>query len=230
MKKWFAALLVLQVLALEVRAQLVTVNNFDDIQFWTGSGENRSVLVLQFGASDTPTSIAWGYRWSGSATAASMIFALAGNITGSGMPVPLSGSDTRLSVDGSFFPSFGGYFLNSITYNQTGLPIPWSQSLRTIEDNWRIDGTYPSLYTQSGDGIWNGNPFSAAQVGISDINLSNGGWVAFAQTDGTDPLVFTQPVSAVPEPGSLALMVAGGLLLAFWRSSTLRRTRKKLAE
>jgi hypothetical protein len=230
MKKWFAASLTLLVLAFELKAQLVTVNNFDDIQFWAGSGENRSVLVLQFSASQQPVSIAWGYRWSGSATAALMIFALAGNITGSGMPAPVSGADPRLSVDGSFFPSFGGYFLNSLTYNQTGLPIPWSQSLRTIEDNWFVDETYPSLYTQSGNGIWNGNPFSAAQVGISDINLSNGGWVAFAQTDGTDPLVFNQPVSAVPEPGSLALIAAGGLLLTFWRSSTLRRTRKKLAE
>lgn len=229
MKKWFAALLALLVLALEIRAQLVTVNNFDDIQFWAGSGENRSVLVLQFSANNQPASIAWGYRWGRSATAASMIFALAGNISGSGMPAPTAGSDARMSVDGSFFPSFGGYFLNSITYNQTGLPIPWTQSLRTIEDNWLVDGTYPSLYTRAGNGIWNSDPFSAAQVGISDINLFNGGWIAFAQTDGTDPLVFTQPVSAVPEPTSLVLLATGGLLWAFWRSTALRRTRKKLA-
>jgi hypothetical protein len=211
----FAALIL--AVAPQVRAQFVTVSNFEDVQFWTGSGPNRSVLLMQFGAADAPATVAWGYHWSGSATAASMIFAVAGNITGSGMPSPLAGADARLTVDGTYFASFDGYFLNSITYNQVGLPAPWSQSVRLIEDNWDFDGTYPSLYLQPGNGNWTGNPFAAADVGISGISLTDGGWIGFAQTDGADPYVFSQPVSAVPEPSTLLLLGLGALVLVGWR-------------
>lgn len=227
MNKWTVALLALLGLVVGSHAQLVTVSNFDDVQFWTGTGENRSVLVLQFSASDTPTSIAWGYRWSGSATAASMIFAIAGNLAGTGMPDPVSGADSRLYLDGVYYPSFGGYFLNSITYNQTSLPVPWSQSIRTIEDNWFIDGTYPALYTLGGIGTWTGNAFAPASVGISEVALSNGGWVAFAQTDGLDPFTFTQPVSAVPEPTGIVLLVVGGLFFTARRLVEHRRASSK---
>jgi hypothetical protein len=211
----FAALIL--AVAPQVRAQFVTVSNFEDVQFWTGSGPNRSVLLMQFGATDAPSTVAWGYRWSGSATAASMIFAVAGNITGSGMPSPLAGADARLTVEGTYFASFDGYFLSSITYNQVGLPAPWSQSVRLIEDNWDFDETYPSLYLRPGNGNWNGNPFAAADVGISGIGLTDGGWIGFAQTDGADPYVFSQPVSAVPEPSALLLLALSALVVVGWR-------------
>lgn len=232
MKKWIVAFILLLSFVAESPAQLVTVNNFDDVQFWTGSGENRSVLVLQFSASDTPTSIAWGYRWSGSATAASMIFSIAGNLTGTGMPAPMSGSDSRLSVDGTYYPPDpyfdGGYFLNSITYNQVSLPAPWSQGLRTIENNYFVDETYPVLYTLVGNGIWTGNLFNPSSLGISDVALSNGGWVAFAQTDGFNQLTLTQPVSAVPEPTGLVLLVVGCLFFVGRRFVEYRLTSTKL--
>lgn len=218
MKNVFAAFIALIMFtAPALRAQFIDVNSFDNVQYWTGSGPNRSVLVMQFGAPDAPTSVAWGYRWSGSATAASMVFALAGNITGSGMPTPLAGSDARLSVDGTYFASFDGYFLNSLTYNQVGLPAPWTQSARLIEDNWAIDGTYPSLYSLAGNGTWTGNPFTAASVGISSLSLTDGGWVAFAQTDGTDPYTFGKPVSAVPEPSVVGLLGLAALSAIVWR-------------
>ena len=215
MKNVFAAFTALILFtAPSLRAQFIDVNSFENVQYWTGSGPNRSVLVMQFGAPDAPTSVAWGYLWSGSATAASMVFALAGNITGSGMPTPLAGSDARLSVDGAYFASFDGYFLNSLTYNQVGLPAPWTQSARLIEDNWAIDGTYPSLYSLAGTGTWTGSPFSAASVGISGLSLTDGGWVAFAQTDGADPYTFAKPVSAVPEP-SVVLLVGFAALVVY---------------
>ncbi|MFM8457592.1 MAG: hypothetical protein ACKOB0_01405 [Chthoniobacterales bacterium] len=155
-------------------SSLITVNSFTNIQFWTGSGTNRAALVLDFGSPETPSSIAWGYRWNGATnTAATMLFSLAGTITGASAPAPLLGSDPRLSVDVSFFPGYGGYFVNTITYNQVGLPSPWTQTSRQIKDDYFFDGTYPTFYTLNGTGTWTGAGFALANVGMSDTPLLN---------------------------------------------------------
>jgi hypothetical protein len=215
MKKLPAALVALFLaVAPGLRAQFITVNNFDNVQFWTGSGPNRSVLVLEFSADDSPTSIAWGYRWSGSATLQDLVFSAAGGLVGG--PAPLPGADARLAFDVSFF-SFGdvsGYFVNSIAYNQIGLPAPWSQSVRLIENNYFDDQTYPALYFLADSGIWTASPFSAADVGMSDLSLSNGAWYGFVQTDEFEgDRIFAQPASAVPEPRVWALLIVGAALL-----------------
>lgn len=199
-------------------SQLITVTNLDNIQYWTGTGTNRAALVLEFGDLATPTSIAWGYRWNGSRNASSLLFALAGTITGSNAPSPLAGADARLSVDVSFFAEYGGYFVNTISYAQSGLPAPWTQTTRVIQDDYFGDGSYPTLYSLNSTGPW-GNSFVQAQVGMSDLSISNGMWIGFVQSDGADdPRIFAQPVAAVPEPRTLALLVlACGLLVAVKR-------------
>ena len=200
-------------------SSLITVTNFNNVQYWAGTGTNSAALVLEFGGLSTPASVAWGYRWNGSSTAASMLFALAGTITvtGASAPSPLAGSDPRLSVDASFFSGFGGYFVNTISYNQSGLPAPWSQTTGVIEDAYFVDGTYPSLYSLNSAGLWGGS-FAQAQVGMSDISLTNGVWIAFVQSDGAaDPRTFAQPVAAVPEPGTAALLVLGAACAFLWR-------------
>jgi len=206
-------------------SSLITVNSFSNVQYWTGSGTNSAALVLEFDNSATPASIAWGYRWNGSATASSMLFALAGTITGTSAPSPLLGSDSRLAVDVSFFSGFGGYFVNTISYNQVGLPSPWTQSLRLIKDDYFGDGTYPTLYSLNNSGTWNSS-FVQAQVGMSTLALSNGMWVGFVQSDGaSDPRTFAQPVAAVPEPGTAALIAFGAALAALGFRKRIRELR-----
>lgn len=217
MRKMFAALAALVfALAVNGMAQLITVGGFNDVKFWSGAGTNSSVLVLQFGSSDVPESVAWGYRWSGSATLQDCVFALAGNIPGG--PSPAVGSDPRLSFDVSYF-SYGavtGYFVNSITYNQVGLPSPWSQSLRTIANNYFVDLTYPALYQLAGNGTWTGSLFTPASIGMSDMMLTNGSWYGFVQTDEfAGDYAFTQPVAAVPEPHSWSLLIAAAVTMLF---------------
>jgi hypothetical protein len=217
MKKTLLALLLAA--PLTAWSSLITVNSFSNIQYWTGAGTNSAALVLEFGGPSTPASVAWGYRWNGPSTAASMLFALAGTITvtGTTAPSPLAGSDPRLSVDASFFSGFGGYFVNTIAYNQSGLPAPWTQATRLIEDAYFVDGTYPTLYSLNSAGLWGGS-FAQAQVGMSDISLTNGVWIGFVQSDGAaDPRTFAQPVAAVPEPGTAALLVLGGACAVLWR-------------
>lgn len=49
---------------------------FDMIKSWTGTGENRAALVIQWNYDDEPTALVFGYRWDGMATGADMIRAV----------------------------------------------------------------------------------------------------------------------------------------------------------
>lgn len=46
--------------------------DLDDIRFWVGHGTNRAALVLDWNDGVDPVSLAWGYRWNGSATGRDM--------------------------------------------------------------------------------------------------------------------------------------------------------------
>jgi hypothetical protein len=206
------------------QARLVPVDNFSDILFWTGSGENESALVLQFptaveSGTVTPATIAWGYRWSGGATLADMLFSLAGDIQGISAPppsppVPLLGADPRLTLSVGFFAGLG-WFVDSLTYDQAGLGAGWSPESRLIAPYDFDTGEYAAQYQLDGaGGVWTTADFDLSGNGISSTDLVDGGWYGFVQGDGAGPFNFTQPVSAisaaVPEidPGSFGAAAA----------------------
>lgn len=201
-------------LAPTAQADLVTVDDFSDLALWAGSGTNSAGFVLQFAATESPTAIAWGYRWNGTATMQAMMDAIAGSTIVAGASSPPPGLDGRLAIRAQYF-SFGdagGVFVNSIAYDQTGLPAGWSQATREIVNNWTADGTYPTLYfAADAGGAWTNSmgsstmPLTAAAVGVSDLTLTPGGWYGFVQSSGPQTFSFTQPVAAVPEPGTWAL-------------------------
>ncbi|MFM8890762.1 MAG: hypothetical protein ACKOTB_03890 [Planctomycetia bacterium] len=225
MRSLLVAATLVVALACRARAELVKVDDFSGLVLWAGSGTNSAAFILQFsGTTETPASVAWGYRWSGTSTMQAMTDAIAGTtMLVNGAPVP-SGLDDRLTIAGTQY-SFG-VFLSSITYNQTGLPAGWSQTTREIADNYFVDGTYANLYTRAdAGGVWlaeggsQSMMFTLSQVGASDISLTPGGWYGFVQGLGAETFGFSQPVAAVPEP---SVMVAGvcGLaagLIARWR-------------
>lgn len=203
----------------------VTVNTFDDILFWAGSGTNQSALVLQFPTtiqSGTavqtvePTAIAWGFRWNGPATMADMLFSLAGTIQGSGAPVPTAGSDTRLAIDVANFGEYG-WGINEIVYDQRGLGTGWSDMERTIGTNFLTYNPYPAQYNLAlAQGVWIGEDFAANPQGISFLSLTDGGWYGVLEADGSgsgppSTMQFSQPVAAVPEPSTWALLVGGAV-------------------
>ncbi|MBE6310028.1 MAG: leucine-rich repeat domain-containing protein [Bacteroidales bacterium] len=53
--------------------------SFDDIQNWTGEGENQAAVVIQFntGKETETNALVFGYRWNGTATGTDMIVAIA---------------------------------------------------------------------------------------------------------------------------------------------------------
>jgi hypothetical protein len=210
LRSLFLAATVIVGLVWQARADLVAVDDFSDLVLWAGSGTNSAAFILQFSATATPTAVAWGYRWSGTSTMQAMSDAIAGQTTlVNGASVP-SGLDGRLTISGNQF-SFG-VFLNTIAYDQVGLPSGWSQANRQIVDDYFTDGTYPTLYTKfDAGGAWVGEgasramTFALSPVGASDIQLTAGGWYGFVQSTGPDTFAFTQPVAAVPEPSGTAI-------------------------
>jgi hypothetical protein len=207
-------------LACQARAGLVTVGDFSDLVLWAGAGENKAGFVLQFSSSQVPTSVAWGYRWSNASTMQAMMDAIAGTTTVTGGSSPPPGLDGRLSVAAQYFSlgESGGVFVNSIAYDQVGLPPPWTQATRQIADDYLQSGTYPVLYTRAnagglwlGEGESGGMTFAYSLVGASDITLTAGGWYGFVQSNGSDPFAFQKPVSAVPEPATWILLAAGAV-------------------
>lgn len=218
-------------LAAPLGALATPVDRVSDIRFWTGSGTNQAALVLEFGGangdSDTPTSIAWGYRWNGDAFVADMVFALTGSITGSGVPSVISGSDPRLGIDALDYGPGLGIGVVGFTYDQLGLPAPgWTQTLRQMvaTEDYSV---YPALFLHApGEPdaeAWPVTAFTASELGISSESLKANHWYAFASTSDDpyppDPRVIAQPVAAVPEPSGEALLTCGvfGAAVMAWR-------------
>ena len=88
---------------LTAQSSLVTVNSADDIRNWTGTGTNQSTLVLQWNDAASPASLAWGYRWNGSASGLQMLSAVAGTTiirepAGGDVIETLSGADAALTL------------------------------------------------------------------------------------------------------------------------------------
>lgn len=179
--------------------------NFSNIQFWIGTGSNQAALVIDWNDGKTPESLAWGYRWNGTATGLQMIQAV-------------DAADPRLNV----FYAFGtfvfgiGYDLNG----QGGTFTPGTPGDLTTEIG---TAPYPEDHYKEGvfTGFWGydtgvGNPYSGGSwtesgVGSGQRTLTDGSWDGYSFS--TDEVSFTIPnpkfpvaASSVPEPSSLLLV------------------------
>lgn len=207
---------VVTVLLLTVRVEAAPVTEFSDIRAWAGSGTNTSALVLQFGGTASPTSIAWGYRWSGTtSTMQEMMFAIAGSTTVSGGSSPPAGLDGRLSMELDQYA--WGVLVNRISYDQVGLPAnEWSQGVRTIEPYEESTGLFPAQYQlDAAAGVWTGASFGFSDFGISQTPLVDGGWYGFVSGTGDATFAFAQPVAAVPEPAVWALLAGAAAAIGY---------------
>lgn len=220
------ALVALAVMSWAAAAQAGIVNDFGDIRYWAGSGTNQAGFVLDFGTAapqGAPPAVAWGYRWNGTASLDQLIFSLAGTISGSGAPAPVAGSDPRLGVAVTYYPDYNGpgageYTVDGLAYDQVGLPAGWSQELRTLENDYFNDRSIANYMAPNAGGVWPvGGALQVAGVGPIGTVLTDGGWYGYvvAQYDPLDnyafpdPLAFSQPTAAIPEPATIVLAIAG---------------------
>jgi hypothetical protein len=219
--------------AFEVRAQTL-VQSFDDIQFWTGNGTNRSALVLQWNDGGTPTSMAWGYRWSGNATGIGMLKAVAGATTVTPPQIPSTTLETLRGADSRFTLSMERYgfgdALFSVSFNdgiQDRTRADWANgywaysifggnfSYDSYDADWNYQGT--ANYSQSGSFIYSSVNWWSSPIGASDRELVDGSWDAFSFTLGFVTNEVAQPfATSVPEP-SVKILVSVALVFFMLR-------------
>ena len=70
----------------EVTTKTPTIST-SDIQYWIGTGSNEAILIISWDESSPAQSLAWGYRWNGTKTAADML-------------LEIDNADSRLSISG----------------------------------------------------------------------------------------------------------------------------------
>ena len=211
-------------------SQAALVTTFSDINYWIGSGSNESAMVIQWNDGNSPQSVVWGFRWddAGTTTVQDMLFAIAGNISVTpGAPQPALGSDQRVGLSLGYSESFG-YFLDGASYNQMGLGGDFANTVRN-QAGYGMNGESWTLYDLGTNVTWPTSSVMPADFGMSSLTLADNGWYGWSYTAAFlpplyDPVAFTfdQPTAAVPEPGTLGLLLAGGITLV-----CLRRNRRE---
>lgn len=178
-------------------AVLIPVSSFalsmDQINCWTGTGSLQAAMVVDFSdEAGNPAAFVWGYNFDGAATGFDMLNAITSD--------PASGL-TMTYETGSYGPMV--QTINYLSYeidDQDGNNMGYSlgSSISETLEGWTSSGTGASgrvLVDNSWDawteGSWNTTT-----------------WV-FSPVATTDPI----PVQAVPEPASIALILAGAVAL-----------------
>lgn len=230
-KKQIAAIALAALALASARAQLIA--NIDDVQRWTGSGTNRSVLVLQWNDGGSPASVAWGYRWSEAATGMQLLSAIAGTTVirepaGGDVIETLTGADPDLQLT---IERYGfGDAIYSMVYSPGGAVRTrsdwdsgyWEYLLHGGNFDYSIwDGTAlagPFLYDVPGTTSYAGVSWWSSQIGATDRGLVNGSWDAWSFAAGFTSSPVVQPsAAAVPEPRVIGLLVVAGVLCVVGR-------------
>lgn len=212
--KWFAVFLVTTAGLLPAQT---LVNSFDDISYWIGTGSNQSAIVIDWKDGKEPASLAWGFRWDGAATGEDMIRAIAGSIGTTTVPAsPNPGGDPSLTLFTIFFSGFG-FAVQELQYDLGGGEQHREGGFSSISAGfwsyWTSDAslTLPTTWVSS-------------QVGMGDRVLTNNSWDGWSWAANFAGVAPDQPISAVPEPGTVALLiiVAGGWILLRARRKFIR--------
>lgn len=195
--------------------------DFDDIDFWVGEGASRAAMIIDFNDGATSESFAWGYKWDGVASGADMFIAI-------------SEADTNLtlgyanSAAADFYTTSLAYFDGVDSHSATGGFVDTVYySLGYYLNGGFAGETAGNPNAVSGGGVmlpgsWAVSPTGAAQssFGESGRLLADGAWDAWsfgandASWNHVAPPGGTVVAAAIPEPGTITLMMlgAGGMV------------------
>ena len=188
---------------------------FEDIQLWTGAGENSAVLVIDWNDGKSAESIAWGYRWTGSATGADMVEAviraddrLYGAIASLSFGMVTVGLGYDLDADG-FQTS------PATAFDSDGFAIiaPRDGTVAADTDDHYVEGWNTGYWSYwvaddspfGGSGLW-----GYADNGISIQMLAPNEWHGLSFAPGFNGPEPGEPAAAVPAPGAAALLALMG--------------------
>lgn len=232
-RRALAALLLAAALAAgtsRVQAQTpTTVNSFDDVKFWIGTGTNRAVLIIdwQDGLNASGFSIgqavAWGFQWQDGATP-----------TGLDMLNAIAAADSRLHLSLGNNASFGtylfgvGYDLNNNggTFTFDSSPFAESGSASDpgdhIQYGFNTNGYWEYLTSLSATTTLPASSgWDYASLGLGSSLVVNNTWDAlvfsgYAANPNFDTITPVTPMAATPEPSAFLLAICGGTAV-LWR-------------
>lgn len=187
------------------------INDFGDIQYWVGTGENRAGLVIDWDGEDSGNqSLVWGYRWDGNATAETMLrdvvieddrlYAKLGEAGGFGTPVYGIGYDANDNGEFGVTPEDFEH-----PFDPSGLAIVETAHLGQptdagdyYADGWRFAYWHHAQTTGLPQGWGYGQ-------GVASQTLVNEAWTSLAFTTDTRSLDIFPPSQLIAaEPPGLA--------------------------
>jgi len=189
----------LLLLALTSTAVGGPVDNFDDIQFWTGDGAHRAALVVDWveGSAEDESRV-WGYRWDGEAKGSDMFLAILeadprffakvpGNSGTISVVFGIGYDDGDLDFaldDGTAFDDKG---LADVSGSADGA-VPLDPE-DVYEEGWFLGFWHYGVADSSpfGGGAW-----SSSGLGASSRVLTDGAWDSWAFTPTFDFSAFAE--------------------------------------
>jgi len=214
---------------------------FDDVDYWVGSGSNQAALVFDWNDGIEPQSLAWGYRWDGTATGQDMLFDVLEDDDGLYAKVKLWSSPSGYTLMGigydldgdGFSLTDGATFTDGIFEGELGLA---EDATSEDPDDHYKEGWYTGYwsYWLSDDDPYGTGAWELSGVGMSARTLTDGDWDGWSFDQDlssffnpspddfpSEPVVGESGV--VPEPSSFAIVV--GLGVSFGGGAWLRRRR-----
>jgi len=195
---------------------------FTDIEFWVGAGSNEAAFVLDWNDGITHETLAWGYRWDGSATGEDMLRDVVTADINLYAKISSPG-DFGISTFGFGYDNDGdGFGIDDGTmFGSDGIAVTTTDNADGAmsldpddhyQEGWFTDGFW-TYWTSDTGSPYDGGSWSSPSTGVSDRVLVDGSWDGFS----FDPAFSFEdppslPVAAtVPAPGALALIVGAAL-------------------
>jgi hypothetical protein len=187
------------------------VTSLDDIEFWVGTGSNRSAIAIDW---DSETSddeaLVWGYRWDESATGEEMLLAvLAADERLFAKLNDTSGNDTRLyglgydlNDNGQFAIDDGTIFSDDgIAYGDESANVSPGDPEDVYQEGWH-SAQFWHYAVAEGESFPATDEWSSSQRGMSTRMLMDGSWDSWAIAPLADFLeVFATNPHAAEPPG-----------------------------
>jgi hypothetical protein len=180
--------------------------NFDDIQFWVGSGSNRAALVIDWtDESMEPSALVWGYRWDGLAHGSDMFTSIVA--TDPGLFAKVGTSPTNRALYGVGYDANGNSVFgisDDTVFDSHGFAFtdPADLAVATDSGDYYSEGWFTGFwhYGSAENNPYDGGSWSDITSGMSGRTLGNGAWDSWTFSPTFNFASFAKNPVAAPSP------------------------------